>query len=128
MLLFLCLAAAIGFGLVVRFADGTGSPVASNFWLGVETTELTPEIVSQYDLRSAHGVLVSRVFVDSPADRAGLKAGDVLRRWNGVSITTPEQLQTLLSKASANQEIRLAVVRQGTEFRVRVLLGVRPGR
>ena len=127
-LILLALAAVIGFEILLLLADGRESQAASNLWLGVETMELTPAIAGQYDLGSCNGVLVSRVFVDSPAYRAGVKAGDVLRRWNGVSVTTPEQLQTLLSKASADKQVKLTVIRQGAELPLRVLLGPRPGR
>jgi serine protease Do len=127
-LILLALAAVIGLEILLLLADGQEGQAASNLWLGVETMELTPAVAGQYDLGSWHGLLISRVFVDSPAYRAGVKTGDVLRRWNGKSVTTPEQLQTLLSKASADKQVKLTVIRQGAELPLRVLLGPRPGR
>lgn len=126
-LILLALAAVIGFEILLLVGDVRESQAASNLWLGVETVELTPAVASQYDLGFGYGLLVSRVFVDSPAYQAGVNTGDVLRRWNGISVTTPEQLETLLSKARADKQVKLTVIRQGAELPLRVLLGPRPG-
>ncbi len=126
-LILLALAAVIGFEVLLLLSDVRESQAASNLWLGVETVELTPAVASQYDLGSGYGLLVSRVFVDSPAYQADVKTGDVLTHWNGISVITPEQLQTLLSKARADKQVKLTVIRQGAELPLRVMLGPRPG-
>ena len=99
-----------------------------SLWLGIETMELTPSIISQYNIHSDSGLLVTRTFIGSPAEVAGIQQGDILRRWNGISITSQNQLQKLISKASAKSRIKLSIDRNGKPILSYVVLGIRPGK
>jgi S1-C subfamily serine protease len=98
-----------------------------NVWLGVETVEVNRGIREQYRIESAHGLLVSRTFVGSPATVGGIKKGDVIRRWNGVSVTGQRQFQRLIDGAQVGQEVRFSIDRKGKPLLAHVQLGVRPG-
>ena len=95
-------------------------------WVGMETVEMTPYIKKQFNIQSSSGVLVARVFVDSPAQGAGVREGDVIRRWNGISITSLDELQRLIQITKENEQVKLTVDRQGNPFLVYINVGVRP--
>lgn len=101
--------------------------VDPGMWLGVETVELTAAVKQQYDIQAASGLLVSRTFNGSPAKAAGIIDGDIIRRWNGVSLTSPEQLQYLIQTTRPDERVTLTVERQGKPVSVYARVGVRPG-
>lgn len=96
-------------------------------WLGIETVELNAAVGRQYGVHSGSGLLVSRTFVGSPATVAGIRNGDVIRRWNGTIITGQRQFAGLMGSASVNQRVKLSIDRQGKQFLTHVQLGLRPG-
>ncbi|MBF0486021.1 MAG: PDZ domain-containing protein [Candidatus Omnitrophica bacterium] len=101
--------------------------IDSRLWLGVETIELTPDVKAQYDLLDSNGILVARTFVGSPAQLAGIMEGDVIQRWNGISITSQEQFQQLIQTSDLNDRITFTVDRQGQQALVYGQVGIRPG-
>ena len=123
------IAAIVGMEVLILLAHRNDNAGAENedVWLGIETMELSPAIMAQYDIRSSSGLLVSRVFAGSPAQISGIKTGDILRKWNGVSITSQDKLQKLLGRAGVNQRIKLTVDRKGTPVSIAIQLGLRPG-
>src|SRR5262245_10572210 len=64
---------------------------AATAWLGVNTQEVSDELRDGLDLRG-DGVLVTAVVAGSPAERAGIRKGDVLTSFNGRSIESPSEL------------------------------------
>lgn len=81
-------------------------------WLGVSTQELTSSLREglEYD---GDGVLVTRVMPGSPADRAGLRKGDVVLSFNSRTLTSPEQLRSLVNDARPGRPVALRIVRDG---------------
>ncbi len=98
-----------------------------NPWLGVETVELSASIRKEYGVHSPNGLLVSRVFIKSPAAAAGIKQGDIIRRWGGKSITSLQQFQTLIRNAVLNQSIKLVIDRRDRQRLIYATLSRRPG-
>jgi S1-C subfamily serine protease len=98
-----------------------------NAWIGIETVEVTTPLVNQYDLTSSRGLLVTRVFMGSPAEVAGLHKGDVIRMWNGISTINQNQFHNLAKSVYVGQKIKLSIDRRGTPDMVYVKIGVRPG-
>lgn len=119
---------AIGLLLVIILASSCQRMQGSvqELWLGVETIKIDPALSTQYNIRSSNGLLVSRTFVGSPADRAGLQAGDIIQRWNGVSVTSQRQITRLIKNSNVNQRITLSVSRNEQPVLIYVMLGVRP--
>jgi S1-C subfamily serine protease len=82
--------------------------------LGVVVQPLSGELAAYFGVKS--GVLVASVTPDSPAARAGLKAGDVITALDGKAIGTPRELVAALPAADASQDVTLSVVRDKKEM------------
>lgn len=95
-------------------------------WFGLETLELTTDIKKQYDIQSHTGLLVSRVFIGSPAQTSGIKEGDVIRLWNGISVTNQDQLQYLIQTSAPGSRVTVMVDRVGKPVLVHAQVGLRP--
>lgn len=107
----------------------SSSPVAlaiqGGNYLGIVTTEVTRENMGRYNLREPRGVAITRIAEDSPASRAGLKAGDVILRFDNEPVTTHSKLQRLISEAAPEQNVRLSISRSGAEQEVAITVGRR---
>lgn len=95
-------------------------------YLGVYPRVLTPDLAKQFGIPDTSGALVNQVSPDSPADKAGLKEGDVIRKLDGQTIGDSTQLTGLVTNLSPGQVVTLDIVRDGKPMTVRVTLGERP--
>jgi len=110
----------------VAFTTGVHTAAAaSRAWLGVYTQEITDELRDGLELRGG-GVLVNRVLPDSPAERAGVRQGDVIVSFNSRTVSSPGNLSELVGNASSGQSIALAIVRDGERKTLSATLGQRP--
>lgn len=94
-------------------------------YLGIVTAEVTRENMGRYNMREPRGVAITRVAENGPASRAGLKAGDVILRFDNEPVTTHAKLQRLISEAAPEQSVRLGISRNGAEQEVMVTVGRR---
>lgn len=95
-------------------------------WLGVYTQEVTGDLRDGLALHG-DGVLVNRVVPDSPADRAGLRRGDVITRLNSRSVESPSALADMVGDGRSGQTLALEVLRDGERRTLSVTLAPRPG-
>jgi serine protease Do len=82
-------------------------------WLGVTIQNVTPELAREFSLKKPIGALVTEVFKGSPAEKAGLKRGDVIIEVNGKKIKDVETLRNLVAQSKVGGTIKLKVVRDG---------------
>jgi serine protease Do len=92
-------------------------------YLGISMNDVTPENSSFFSLPDATGAIVSQVTADSPASRAGLKSGDVLRELNGSKIVNGSALQVAVSQIAPGNSIALGILRDGKPETVNVKVG-----
>jgi len=92
--------------------------------LGVAIENLSPQLAGYFGLRDRSGVLISSVRKDSPADKAGLRAGDVIVSVGGDKVEDPGDVMRLLSRADKGP-LEVGVVRDKKERSVTVELGER---
>jgi serine protease Do len=92
-------------------------------YLGISMNDVTPENASFFNLPDATGALVSQVTPDSPASKAGLKSGDVLRKLNGNNIENGSALQVAVSQIRPGNTIELGILRDGKPETVKVTVG-----
>ena len=97
-------------------------------FLGVRTESVTRETLSRYNLSGEpRGVAVTSVVADSPAAKAGLQQGDVILRFDGEAVNSPQKLQRLISESAPNHAARLTVSRNGSEREMTATLAKREG-
>lgn len=93
-------------------------------WIGIYMQELTPELAERFDVKK--GVLVADVIPDSPADKAGIKPGDVIQKINGAVVETPFDLKEAVLKAKIGEKITLTLIRAGEEVKVELVTAPKP--
>jgi serine protease Do len=82
-------------------------------WLGVSIQPLTPELAKGFQMSGSAGALVASVEPDSPAARAGVKAGDVVTQFDGQKIAHPGDLSRLVANTAVGRRVALDVIRDG---------------
>ena len=92
-------------------------------YLGVRLQELNEDLARYFGVEPYSGVLIAEVLEDSPAERAGLKAGDILTAIDGEEVESPQDVRDVLRDYEPGDEAELAVVREGKEKKIRVTLG-----
>jgi serine protease Do len=92
-------------------------------WLGVSIQDLTPDIAKSLGVKQQTGALVADVVKDSPAEKAGLKRGDVIVSVDGKQIEDSTSLRNMVSAAAPGKTMELKVIREGKEQSVVVTLG-----
>ncbi len=127
---------------IVRNAQGLGFAVPINIakkimndllkygkvirgWLGVYIEDISPEIAQKFGVK--HGVLVTKVMSGSPAEKGGLKSGDVIVRYNGEPVKNVTDLQLKVINTKPGERVRITVVRDGKEKVLTVKVGQMPG-
>jgi len=94
-------------------------------FLGVYAEDINKENVNRYGLREAHGVGVTEVIKDSPAEKAGLKKGDVILRFENEAVTSVRKLNRLVAEVAPDHTVPLTVSRGGAEQNLSVTIGSR---
>ena len=92
-------------------------------WLGVSIQPLTPELAKSFGLTEPKGVLVASVAEGSPAERAGVKPGDVIVRYDGKPVDSPRALPPLVANTEIGKTVELSIVRDGAVRPVEVTVG-----
>lgn len=95
-------------------------------YLGVTMMNLTPELARSSGVGSTDGALVTDVVPGSPAERAGLRAGDVIRSFNGKAVRDIAALRSRLNEVDAGDRVELGALRAGAEIRITAELGEAP--
>ena len=95
-------------------------------WIGVEPQDVTPEIAESFGLQQKSGAIVAGVLQGGPADKAGIKPGDILVSVNGDEITDTTKLLNTVAQIKPGTPTKVHVVRKGKQFDVNVVIGKRP--
>jgi serine protease DegQ len=121
----------IGFAIPVSTARSvlesiitTGS--VTRGWIGVEPQDVTPEIAESFGLDQKSGAIVAGVLKNGPADRAGVKPGDILTNVNGQEITDTTRLLNVIAQIKPGTAAKVHLVRKGRAIDLEVTIGKRP--
>ncbi|KVE05929.1 MULTISPECIES: S1C family serine protease [Burkholderia] len=95
-------------------------------WIGVEPQDVTPEIAESFGLQQKSGAIVAGVLQGGPADKAGIRPGDILVSVNGEDITDTTKLLNVVAQIKPGTPTKVHVVRKGKQFDVNVVIGKRP--
>jgi len=121
----------IGFAIPVSTAKmvldqivKTGS--VTRGWIGVEVQEITPPIAESFKLGATRGALIAGVLRGGPADKAGVKPGDVLLEVEGKPVADPTTMLNLIAALAPGRPAKLKLKRQDKEFEATITVGRRP--
>lgn len=121
----------IGFAIPVSLARqvmdqiiASGSVVRG--WIGVEVQELTMDLAESFKMESTDGTLIAGVLRNGPADRAGVKPGDILTGVDGKSVTDSSSMLNLVAALQPGKIARIQVIRSGKKMELNVTVGKRP--
>lgn len=95
-------------------------------WLGVEILSVNDVIAQQFGLPRAEGVMINNVLPGSPAEKAGLRRGDVVVSVGGQKTPNQEVLMDVVGRTAPNTRLDLTLVRDGREIKVPLTTGEMP--
>lgn len=91
--------------------------------LGLVPDNLTAELAEAFNLESTRGALVNHVQPNSPADRGGIRHGDVIVQVNDIEIESAQQLRLVISQMPPGSKVNVDLIRQGERLALQVILG-----
>lgn len=93
-------------------------------WLGAAIQDLNKDLAESFKYDSTHGVLIGQVVPGSPAEKAGLKSGDIVMEINGLHQHNANMLRNQVAGTEPNTTLPLTIWRNGKEMKVNVKIGV----
>ena len=89
-------------------------------WIGIGGQDLTPDLMAGLQTKHSEGAVISAIQPRAPADRAGLRTGDLVLEVDGTAITSWQHLLNQIALAKIGQELTLTIERQGRSLTVPV--------
>jgi serine protease Do len=120
----------IGFAIPINLAKEilvqlkTGKVIRG--WLGIMIQDITPELAQSFDIQETKGVIVADLVADGPAEKAGLKRGDVITRLNGKEVENAHALSRMVASTAPEATITLQVIRDGKSREIKAAIGTMP--
>jgi serine protease DegQ len=122
----------IGFAIPINTAKQVMESILTNGsvtrgWIGVEPQNLSKELAESLNLpKDTTGVLISGVLEGGPADKAGMKPGDVLTQVNSQAVSDVATLLNRIAQTSPGDEAKINLLRKGKTVTLKVQIGKRP--
>jgi serine protease Do len=95
-------------------------------WIGVRTWDLTPYLAERLGTVNRQGLYVASLERGSPADKAGVRAGDIIRKVNGTPVRDSDEAYRAIFGANVGDTITLLVEREGKDLTIKLLLEEAP--
>tara|TARA_R110002072_G_scaffold51389_1_gene137881 strand:- start:71221 stop:72606 length:1386 start_codon:yes stop_codon:yes gene_type:complete len=100
----------------------------SRGWLGVLIQRVDRDLAESFGLDRATGALITQVLADSPAEKGGLKEGDIILKFNGKDIDLSSDLPHIVGRTKAESTVDVEIVRNGKPQTLAVMIGLLPDR
>jgi len=100
----------------------------SRGWLGVQIQDITRELAESFGMDRPYGALVARVIEGSPAEKAGLKIGDVIVEFDGHDIETSGELPPVVGVTTIDEKVKVKIFRDGSRKTIKVVVGLLPNK
>ena len=121
----------IGFAISATTAKKTMEQIiqhgsVTRGWVGAGVQELTAELAESFKLGGTKGVLITEVLRNSPAELAGVKAGDILIAIDNKTVDDTSAMLETVSNLPPGKVVPIKLLRNGTAISVQVKIGTRP--
>ena len=95
-------------------------------WIGVEPQDITPELAESFGLQKASGTIIAGVLRGGPADKAGIKPGDILLAVGDKPVSDTVSMLNLVAQLTPGEKVSLTVLRKSNKTELSVVVGKRP--
>ena len=117
----------IGFAIPVNMAQRVVEQLkneghVTRGWLGVGIQDITPELAEYYGIKDKNGVLVTQVFKGDPADKSGIKTGDVIVAVDGKTVSSSRELSRTIANTTVGERTPISILRAGEKKTLHVEL------
>ena len=121
----------IGFAIPVSLAKSVMDQIirsggVTRGWIGIEVQEITPELAESFRLRDTKGAMIAGVMRGGPADRAGVRPGDILIAVAGKAIGNAQGMLELIAGQTPGAQVPIKLRRDGKELDLSVTVAKRP--
>jgi serine protease DegQ len=121
----------IGFAIPVSLAKQVMQQIITHGgvtrgWVGIEVQDITPEIAESFGLPSTEGALIAGVLRGGPADKAGIRPGDILVKVNDKPVYDSSSLLNLIAALPPGKMAALGLIRKETKMQIMVKVDKRP--
>jgi serine protease Do len=117
----------IGFAIPINLAKNIVDQLKSSGevirgWLGVGIQDISKQVAEYYGIKSKKGVLVTEVFPDDPADKAGIEPQDIILSINGIEVGTSREITSMIADLGVGETVKIQVLRNGKTktFKVKI--------
>ncbi|QEM66832.1 DegQ family serine endoprotease [Geobacter sp. FeAm09] len=117
----------IGFAIPANMAKPIFSQLiqkgnVSRGWMGVTIQPVTEELAKSFGLKQTRGALINDIMKGSPAEKAGIRQGDVIVAFGGTDVKDPSHLQRLVAESGIGKPVKVTVFRDGKALEVTMTL------
>lgn len=121
----------IGFAIPAKTVQGVLNQIVrtgtvTRGYIGVEQQNITEELATAFDLPQKDGVIIAGIVKDGPADKAGLKVGDILLKLDDEKITDTTQMLNQIAGYAPGEKKSIELLREGKKESLTIEIGVRP--
>jgi serine protease DegQ len=95
-------------------------------WIGVEPQDITPELAESFGLQKSTGTIIAGVLKGGPADKAGMKPGDILLSVADKPVSDTVSMMNLVAQLTPGEKVRVTVLRKSSEAAIEITVGRRP--
>jgi serine protease Do len=95
-------------------------------WVGIAIQEVTADLANAFGLQKPHGALVAKVLAGGPAERGGIKVGDIITEYDGQQVKEANDFPLMVARTQVNKEVRVKVLREGKNLPFSVTVGEMP--
>ncbi len=119
----------LGFAIPINLAKWVADQLiekgkVTRGWLGIVIQDITPDMVESLGVKE--GVIIAQIMRGSPADKGGLKVGDIVIEVDGQKVSEVRELQFNIMRTEPGKEISMKVVREGKEISLKIRVGELP--
>ena len=122
----------IGFAVPINMAKWVANQLehggkVHRAYLGVGIQPVTAALASQFNVKPREGLVVTEVYPNTPASKAGLKSGDVILEYAGATVSSPQELQTAVEQSKIGQPQPMTIIRDGSRMQLSFTPQEQPG-